>query len=114
MNYVDCLFRYSTDEDFLTAMETLGYRVSRNLSVESELEHCATPPVVTHTGNIRMVRFTDESRLAGLPEALTPTFLIDLRSDEDNTDYDPTYTKDYVDEDGNIYVGPVDYPRFAK
>jgi len=98
------LFRYAAEEDFLTTMETLGFEVRRDGTVEGQLEGCATPPQTTNVGIVRRVMFYDAERLANLPDVLTPTFVIDERSDEDyGEDYEPpSYPVDVTDEEGRV------------
>ena len=103
----DILFRFVTLDDFWFAMQTLGIQCNPSAREEEQMQSCATPTQVTHQGYVRTVRFTDAEQLAKVPDVLTPTFVIDMRSDEDNTDYEPSYTADLTDADGNLYVGAV-------
>jgi hypothetical protein len=64
----------------------------------------STPPLVTTQGTVRMVRL-DDKQFAKVPDAMTPTFLIDWVSSEDNEEgYNPSYT----DALGNVvYCGRI-------
>ncbi len=110
--YTDILFRYTTEEEFFAAMQTLDIQCAPENRPEEQMQHCGGYPIVTHQGIVRMVRFTDPDQLAKVPEVLTPTMLIDWRSDEEEY-YDPSYTADLVDAEGNLYVGPVFAARIA-
>ena len=109
----DILFRYATEADWREAMTALGFTLQDTGREEELLGHVCTPPMTTHQGIVRTVRFTDPEQLAKVPDVLSPTFLVDWRSDEDNTDYDPTYTADLTDAEGNLYVGTVWPGRIA-
>ena len=107
--YTDILLRFTTMDDFWTAMQGLGVQCNPSAATpESQMQHVCTPVQVTHQGLIRIVRFTDSEQLARIPEVLSPVFLLDWRSDEEPyEDASPEYTADLTDADGNLYVGAV-------
>jgi len=105
MTPVNILFRYATPEDFFAAMQELGIPCNPAAKDEEQLAHCAAKVDVTHQGIIRMVQFLEPEQLVRIPDVLTPTFVIDWRSDEIYEDaYFPSYTADSVDTDGKPIV----------
>lgn len=101
----DVLFRYTNDTEFFEAMTTLGIKNNPSARPEDQLQHCSTPPFTTDQGTIRMVRFTDDAQLALVPQVLTPTLLVDWRSDEEEYT-NPEYTHQVTDDHGHTSTEP--------
>lgn len=110
----DVLFRYANDAAFFAAMTALGVPNNPGNRYEEQLGACSTPPQVTHQGIVRTVRL-DAEQIGKIPDIiLSPeTVLIDWRSDEDNGDYQPTYTHDVEDGMGGVMVAEVLPGRIA-